>query len=154
MLGGIVEVRPGKDGFLQCIRVRRTPISRYIQFTDTNNVDNTILVEVDEEEVSPPEGMVKAGVDEVVEEVGEAIVARASSTFDGALEHVVRLNTEAFLRAVHNLSELPNQVDVSFGCKVTGEVGNFAIAKGGGEANYTIKLSWNPSVRKERHSDS
>lgn len=94
--------------------------------------------------------MVKAGVEEAVKKT----VARASSTFKGALERVIRFNTEAFIQSVHSLSELPDQMEVSFGCKVTGEVGNIAIAKGGGEANYTIKLSWKPRVEKEQQDDS
>ena len=123
-------------------------MARYMQFAFSRGEESPILVEVDEGEISPSEGMVKAGVEEAVKKT----VARASSTFEGALEHVVRLNTEAFLKAVHSLSELPDQVEVSFGCKVTGEVGNFAICKGGGEANYTIKLSWQPRMGKEQQN--
>jgi hypothetical protein len=121
-----------------------------MQFDLSGGVDNTILVEVDEDEVSLPDGMVKAGVEEAVKKT----VARASSTFEGALEHVVRLNSEALIKAVHSLSELPDQVEVTFGCKATCEVGNIAIAKGGGEANYTMKLSWRPRVEKEQQDDN
>ena len=31
---------------------------------------------------------------------------------------------------------------MTFSLKATGEVGNFAVAKAGAEANYTVKLTW------------
>jgi hypothetical protein len=110
-------------------RRKRTLMAYYMQFTASHDVDSTILVEVDEDEVSSPEGMVKAGVEEAVKKT----VARASSTFEEALKRVVRLNSEAFIQSVHSLSELPDEVEVSFGCKVIGEVGNIAIARGAGK---------------------
>ena len=125
-------------------------MAHYMQFTASHDVGGTILVEVHEDEVSPSEGMVKAGVQEVVKKT----VARASSTLEEALKRVVRLNCEAFIQAVHSLSDLPDQVEINFGCTVTGEVGNIAIARGGGEANYTIKLDWNPRVEREQQDDS
>src|SRR5215218_5630719 len=98
-------------------------MAHYMQFTVSHDVGDTILVEVHEDEVSPSEGMVKAGVQEVVKKT----VARASSTLEEALKRVVRLNCEAFIQAVHSLSDLPDQVEINFGCTVTGEVGNIAI---------------------------
>jgi len=35
-------------------------------------------------------------------------------------------------------------VELSFGLKATGELGNIAIAKASGEANFTIRLLWTP----------
>ena len=32
--------------------------------------------------------------------------------------------------------------EVGFGLKVTGEVGNVAVARAGGEANYDVKFIW------------
>ena len=36
-----------------------------------------------------------------------------------------------------------NLVDVTFGLKTIGEVGNFAVGKVGVEANYPAALKWN-----------
>jgi hypothetical protein len=49
---------------------------------------------------------------------------------------------------VRSLTESPDELEVTFGLKATGEVGNIAIAKGGGEANFTIKLSWKREAEK------
>ena len=39
-----------------------------------------------------------------------------------------------------------DEVEVEFGLKATGELGNFAIAKAGVEANYRVTMTW----KKER----
>ncbi len=117
-------------------------MTRYIQYTASDG--GTILMEVDEQEVASPEGVVKAGVADTVQKT----VARAQSTFEGALDRVVRQNAEAFIQSVRSLTESPDELEVTFGLKATGEVGNIAIAKGGGEANFTIKLSWKREAEK------
>lgn len=58
---------------------------------------------------------------------------------------------------------LADEVEVTFGLKATGEVGNyiFAVGKAGVEANYTVTLKWkkkeekssrNPISRQKRNS--
>jgi hypothetical protein len=111
-------------------------MARYIEFPTSDG--STLLVEVEQEEVTPPQGVVKAGVKEAVQKT----VAVAQSIFEGALDRVVRHNAEAFIQSVRNLTEPPDELEVTFGLKATGEVGNFAIAKGGTELNFTVKLSW------------
>ena len=111
-------------------------MARYLQFPASDG--STVLVEVEEEEVSPPQGVVKAGVQETVQKT----VAQAQSAFEGAVDRVVRHNAEAFIQSVRNLTERPDELEVTFGLKATGEMGNFAIAKGSGEVNFTVRLSW------------
>lgn len=123
-------------------------MARYIQFTASD--DSTILMEVDEQEVSPPEGMVKAGVADTVQKT----VARAQTTFEAALDRVVRQNAQALIQSVRDLTESPDELEVTFGLKATGEVGNIAIAKGGGEANFTIKLSWKREAENQQQDGS
>ncbi len=106
----------------------------YIQFTTEDGT--TILVEAAAEETFQP-GVVKAGLKE---KTGEAIV-QAQATFEQGLE-VVRYNANAFIEKLRGLSDPPDEVEMSFGIKATGEVGNFAVAKAGAEANYSVKLTW------------
>jgi len=47
---------------------------------------------------------------------------------------VIRRNAVVFIKKVRP----PDKVEVAFGLKATGEVGNFAVAKAGAEANYTV----------------
>jgi hypothetical protein len=103
----------------------------YIQFETEDGA--AILVEVAAEELEEP-GVVPAGAT-------EKAIAKAQATFEQGLE-LVRHNANAFIRKLKDLSDPPNEVEMSFGLKATGEVGNFAVAKAGAEANYTVKLTW------------
>jgi hypothetical protein len=113
----------------------------YIQFTTEDG--GTILVEAAEEETYQP-GVVKAGLKDRVKET----VAQAQNSFEDGLE-VVRRNASAFIKKVRGLSDPPDEVEVSFGLKATGEVGNFAVANVGAEASYTITLKWKREEEKK-----
>jgi hypothetical protein len=106
----------------------------YIQFTTEDGA--TILVEAAEKETVQP-GVVKAGL----KQEAEKAVAQAQATFEQGLE-TVRHSATAFIKKVRGLSDPPDEVEMTFGLKATGEVGNFAVAKAGAEANYTVKLKW------------
>ena len=123
-------------------------MANYIQYTTSDG--STVLVEVESEEVSPPDGMVKAGVADTVQKT----VAQAQATFEGALDRVVRQNAQALIQSVRNLAEPPSELEVTFGLKATGEVGNIAIARGGGEANFTIRLLWAPETEQEQQDST
>lgn len=125
-------------------RDERKSVSNYIQYTTADG--STLLVEVREEEVLPPEGAVKAGVADTIEKS----VAQAQSTFEGAIDRVVRQNAQVLIESVRNLQEPPHELEVTFGLKATGEVGNIAIARGGGEANFTVRLLWTPTQESGR----
>jgi hypothetical protein len=110
-------------------------MSHYIQYTTEDGA--TILVEAAVELDEDQSGVVRAGLKE---KAGET-VAQAKATFEEGLE-VVRHNAQVFIKKVRELPDPPDEVEVAFGLKATGEVGNFAIAKAGAEANYTVKLTW------------
>ena len=70
-------------------------------------------------------------------------VAKAQITFEEALESV-KPSILGFVGLIDGLAKKPDNVELSFGLKVAGEVGLFAVAKASGEANYTLKLTWKP----------
>jgi hypothetical protein len=109
-------------------------MAHYIQFTTEDG--STILVETAEEETYQP-GVAKAGLTDKVKET----VAQAQTSFEDGLE-IVRHNAAAFIEKVRDLSDPPDEVEVSFGLKATGEIGNFAVANVGAEASYTVTLKW------------
>jgi hypothetical protein len=114
----------------------------YIQFATADG--GTILVEAAEE--SPDRsGVVRAGLGDKVQET----VVEARATFEEAIESV-RHSAAALIEKVRDLTDPPDEVEVTFGLKATGEVGNFAIAKAGVAANYTVKLVW----KREQKTDS
>ena len=107
----------------------------YIQFTTEDGA--TILVEAAAEADAYQSGVVRAGLKE---KAGETI-AQAKASFEEGLE-VIRHNAKAFIKKVRDLPDPPDEVEVTFGLQATGEVGNFAVAKVGTEASYTVTLKW------------
>jgi hypothetical protein len=75
-------------------------------------------------------------------------VVRAQSSFENGLE-VIRHNATAFIKKVRDLPDLPDKVKVTFGLKATGEVGNFAVARAGAEASYTVKTKWKREAERK-----
>jgi Trypsin-co-occurring domain 1 len=108
----------------------------YIQFTSADG--NTMLVEVDEGELSSQQGVQKAGL----REMAGKTVAVAQTSFEHAIQQAMRYNAQVFLQSVTSLPILPSEAEITFGLKMTGEVGNVAVGKAGGETNYTIRLTW------------
>lgn len=108
----------------------------YIQFTSADG--NSLLVEVDEGEISSRQGIQKAGLREMA---GKS-VAMAQTSFEHAIQHAMQYNAQVFLQSVVSLPILPSEAEITFGLKITGEVGNVAVGKVGGETNYTIRLTW------------
>jgi hypothetical protein len=99
---------------------------------------STVLVEIDGEAQVPQEGIIEAG------RVGEGIknaVEEVQTRFEDALD-AVRQNAQTIIGKMEALSDRPDEVEVSFGLKATGELGNFAVAKASAEANYTVKMTW------------
>ena len=113
-------------------------MTQYIQFTEEDG--STFLIETDEAEVYSEEGTVKAGLNEIA---GKTITT-AQTLFEQAVDNLIQNNSKAFLQAIRNLpqQDQPESLEVTFGLKATGEVGNAAIAKATGEANYTVTLTW------------
>lgn len=95
----------------------------------------TLLVEIKE-----PEG----GVQKAARGKDGNVIIKASQKFQAALASVKQ--SAATLR--QELDELKaDEVEVKFGLKTTGELGNFAVGKVGVEANYEVTLKW--SNKKE-----
>jgi hypothetical protein len=115
----------------------------YIQFTTEDGKE--FLVEADEEAVSEeaisPEEMEKAGI--LKKAAGKTIVF-AQTTFEQAIGDVIQYNVKALLQAIRDLpiENQPKSMEATFGLKATAEAGNAAVAKAGGEVNYTITLTW------------
>ncbi len=78
-------------------------------------------------------GVVRAGISEKIE--------TAKTSFDAALD-AVRLSALQIRRKLHDVQA--DEVEVKFGLKATGEIGNnmFAVGKAGLEANYEVTLKW------------
>jgi hypothetical protein len=112
-------------------------MSRYVEFA--TNAGGPVLIEVDTSEVALRSGVEKAGLRR---RAAEDAVASAESTFEEAVASAVARSVEALGDAVASLAATPTEVELTFGLKATGEIGNIAVAKAGGEANFTVRLVW------------
>lgn len=97
-----------------------------------------ILVAVEGTAEVLQEGVVKAGW---VGEKAQDTVEKVQTKFEDAM-NAVRQNAQVIMDKVKALSDKPDEVEVTFGLKATGELGNFAVAKASAEANYTITMTW------------
>jgi len=114
-------------------------MAHYIEF---DTPDGPILIEVDVNEITPHSGRIKAGLGEVVDNT----VAKAQKTFQSALK-IVRQNASAFIQEMQDMDFAPDEVEITFGLKATGEFSNFAVGKLGGESNYSVKVKWTRKVK-------
>ena len=110
-------------------------MTAYITFTNADG--STTLVEVDEDEIKPGKS-VKAGLLDQV----KGSVSNAATTLQAALTNAIRTNVDALYSSVRDLPSPPSEIEMAFSLKATGEMGNIAIGKAGGDANYSIKLMW------------
>jgi hypothetical protein len=110
-------------------------MARYLKYQTADG--DVVLVEV-ESEAQPQEGVVRAG--RVGDKVRDA-VEEVQTRFEDAMD-AVRHNAQTIIAKVDGLSDKPDEVEVTFGLKATGEFGNFAVAKAGAEANYVITMTW------------
>jgi len=109
-------------------------MARYIRYQTAGG--NTILVEV-EEEAAIAKGVVRGSLGGKVQDTVEEVQTK----FEDAMS-VVRENAQTIINKVKDLSDPPDEVEVTFGLKAAGELGNFAVAKVSAEANYTVKMKW------------
>ncbi len=91
----------------------------------------TILIEAPEE---PSGGIVKAARD-----AQGNVIIHATKKFDEALDGV-RMQAALLRKKLEALRA--DEVQVTFGLKTSGELGNFAVGKVGVEANYAVTLKW------------
>jgi hypothetical protein len=117
-------------------------MARYIEFA--TGTGSPILIEVDDDEVEPPPGVAKAGL---LDRKSRKTIATAQESFDAAVKTAVHQNVNSLTAAVGGLAEPPSEVELTFGLTAPGEVGNIAVARLVGEANFTVRLAWKAAGR-------
>ena len=96
----------------------------------------TVLIETEEEK----------GIREVSRgsKYGDVFI-RAQNKYKEAFSHI----KAAVIELSAQLRDMEaDEAEVTFGLKIAAESGNFVIAKGSIDANYTVKLKWNRSKEK------
>src|SRR5262249_20918731 len=117
-------------------------MTSYLRFPPEEGEAADVLVEVDAAEGLPMASEQNAGLRQWAQDRAGETVAVAQSGFEQAVKAAVNLNVRAFLAAVEALEAPPAELEVTFGLKATGEVGNLAVGKIAGESNYQVRLTW------------
>ena len=117
-------------------------MTNYLLFASGEGEAADVLVEVDAAEDLPVASEHNAGLRQWTRDQADEAVAVAQSGFEQAVRRAVSLNVQAFLAAVEALEKPPAEMEIMFGLKATGEVGNLAVGKVAGDSNYQVKMTW------------
>ncbi|MEJ2749020.1 MAG: CU044_2847 family protein [Anaerolineae bacterium] len=113
-------------------------MARFIEFPLEEG--GTVLLEVNETGDGRERPLVRGELAQASR--GEKLLQNAEQSFDTAVDNV-RKAANVLLTKLKSLHDAPDEVEISFGLKATGELGgSFVVAKAGLEANYNVKLTW------------
>jgi len=111
-------------------------MSRYVEFALPDG--SVVTIESDEPETGP----IKAAR-------GGEIAERARETFEQAAESA-RKAALVILGQLRGLHDSPDEIEIAFGLKASGELGSLVVAKSGVEANYSVRLTWKKTETSPR----
>jgi hypothetical protein len=123
-------------------QLREDTMTNYLRFASGEGEAADVLVEMDAAEDLPVASEQNAGLRQWARDQSGEAFAVAQSGFEQAVRRAVSLNVRAFLAAAEALEEPPAEMEITFGLKATGEVGNLAVGKVAGESNYQVKMVW------------
>lgn len=119
-------------------------MAKYVEFPLEDG--GTILIETPDEPARPGSGFVRGAGDLTSEWAN-----KSQKTFDQSMVGV-RAAAENLMKHLSALG--PDEMEVSFSLKATGELGgNLAVAKTGAEANYNVSLRWRKDRDKDREKE-
>jgi hypothetical protein len=111
-------------------------MSRYVEFTLPDG--STVILESDGREADVVRGA----------RPGE-LAKQATETFEQAAENA-RKAALVVLEKVRGLHDSPDEVEITFGLKASGELGSIVVAKASAEASYSVKLTWKKTEQGPR----
>jgi hypothetical protein len=104
------------------------PVKRIVEFPLDGG--GSVFIESDEPELA---GTVRVGR-------ADGVPEKAKQTFEQSLE-TVRTVAGALLAKVDELSDRPDELEIEFGIKLSGEIGAI-LASAKAEANYAVTMTW------------
>lgn len=102
-------------------------MTEVVRYTSTKG---SLLVEVDEPQTM---GLQRISADDLGDKITDA-----SESFEEAIDSVLE-HAKQVLDSLEKL--LPSEAEIEFGIKLTAQAGAI-LAKAGGEANFSVKLTW------------
>ncbi|MEU0386138.1 CU044_2847 family protein [Streptomyces chartreusis] len=116
-------------------------MSGYLRFENPDGI--SVLVESESDDLADRNGVQKAGLRDRLRD-GTAV---AQESFERVIGKVVEVHARTFVNAIRAIDDPPDEAEISFGLKATGEAGNFVVTKVTGEMNYGVRLVWNAPRR-------
>ena len=113
-------------------------MSKYVEFTLEGG--GSILIEGVDEPARTSAGFLRDGDQ-------HAAADKAVQSFDASVE-AVRRSADLLVSKLLDLSTPPDELQVTFNLKASGEMGGLAVGKSGGDANFNVSLKWQSHDKK------
>jgi hypothetical protein len=118
-------------------------MSKYIEFPIEGG--GSILIESPDDQPKSTSGFSR-------EDAPKEVADKAVQSLDQSFESV-RQSAELLVSKLRGLSNPPDELEINFALKASGELGNLAIGKTGADANYTITLRWRKEEKKDEKDE-
>jgi hypothetical protein len=124
-------------------QLKESIVAKYVEFPLEGG--GSIVIEASDEPARTPSGFLRPG-----ESADAANPAQAS--FDASVE-AVRRSADLLVSKLRELGTPPDELEVSFNLKASGETGSLVVGRAGSEANFNVLLRWRTEEKKERGKD-
>jgi hypothetical protein len=118
-------------------------VSKYVEFPLEGG--GSILIEATDEPSRASAGFLRDGD-------SHAGAEKAQQSFDASIE-AVRRSADLLVTKLRGLSIPPDELQVNFSLKASGEMGGLIVGKAGNEANFSVMLKWQSQARKEEKKE-
>jgi len=116
-------------------------VSKYVEFPLEGG--GSILIEAADEPSRTSAGFLRDGD-------SKAGADKAQQSFDASIE-AVRHSASVLVSKLRELT--PDELQVNFNLKASGEMGGLTVGKSGTDANYTVMLKWQKTPNKDEEKE-
>ncbi len=115
-------------------------MSKFVEFPLEGG--GSIVIETNDDKKGSGSGFMKGG------ETPAETADQARQSFDVSVENV-RRSADLLVSKLRGLSQPPDEMELYFSLKATGELGSLVVAKSGGESNFNVTLKWRKEDKKD-----
>jgi hypothetical protein len=117
-------------------------VSKYVEFPLEGG--GSILIEAADEPNRSSAGFLRDGDP-------RANAEKAQQSFDASVE-AVRRSADLLVTKLRDLSTPPDELQITFSLKASGEMGGLTVGKGGAnpDANFSVMLKWQSQSDKDK----
>jgi len=118
-------------------------VSKYVEFPLEGG--GSILIEAADDPGRTSAGFLRDG-----ESHGSA--EKSQISFDASVE-AVRRSADLLVTKLRDLTTPPDELQVNFNLKASGEMGGLTVGRTAAEANYTVMLKWQKNPKPDEDKD-